>query len=248
VLRFPNWFALLFLCIDSVVIAVAVGEAIYLERPITMYFHEEAYITQLSALQLLIASGLAWAVFELQTEEINFKSLRKFNLTKINLKNLRSPSTLWLIIALGFMFLAIDEIWQLHEGVMQNSIVALFNLEKNFLTVRINDFIILLYGLLGMILIYFYLPVMRNNQNHRMLQHLTIGFVLLFMMIILDTLGNRNEIPFVGQILPTATNLTLRRSLKVIEETVQLFSEAFFIGACYSALQYARSQRTARAN
>lgn len=242
-LKFPNWFTLLFLGIDSAVIAVAVGEAIYLERPITMYFHEEAYTTQLSALQLLIASGLAWAVFRLQIDTINLKKLRKFNL-----RSLQSPSALWLIIALGFMFLAIDEIWQLHEGVIQNSIFALFNLKKNFITVRINDFVILLYGLLGVISVYFYLPAIKNDRdrNHRTLQHLTIGFVLLFLMVILDTLGNRKEIPYIAQILPTATNLSLRRSLKVFEETVQLFSEAFFVGAFYSALQSARSQCFAR--
>lgn len=239
-LKFPNWFTLLFLCIDSVVIAVAVGEAIYLDRPSTMYFHEEAYITQLSALQLLIASGFAWAVFQMQTEKANLKSLRKFNL-----KNLRSPSALWLIIALGFMFLAMDEIWQLHEGVIQNSLFALFNLKKNFITVRINDFVVFLYGLLGVALIYFYLPIIQKNQNHSMFQHLMIGFALLFLMVILDTLGNRNEIPFVAQILSTATNTTLRQSLKVIEETVKLFSEAFFIGAFYAALQQTRSLRSA---
>jgi hypothetical protein len=229
-LRFPNLVTLLFLLIDSIALAVAVGRAMYLERPITRYFHENGYITQLSIIQLLIAAAIASIVFKLSIGE--FK-----------LNGWRSSCILWFIIAIGFLFLAVDEAFELHEDVLQTAIFTAFNLKRNFITVRINDFIVLLYGLTGIGLIYLYLPTLQQNKNRQMLRHLIIGFALLLGMVILDMLGNRKEIPFLSHWFPTFTNVSLRHSLHVTEEVFKLFSEAFFIGGFYAAMQQALSAR-----
>jgi hypothetical protein len=233
-LRFPNLVTLLFLSIDSIAVAVAVGRAIYLERPITRYFHENGYITRLSLIQLLIAAGIAWIVFKLSLGEFKFNGWR-------------SPSALWFIIASGFLFLAVDEMFELHEDVLQVAIFNAFNLKRNFITVRINDFIVLLYGLVGVGLIYLYLPTIKQSRNRQMLRHLVVGFALFLVMVIIDVLGNRKEIPFLSHLFPTFTNVSLRRSLHVIEEVFKLFSEAFFIGGFYAAMQTALSARKVRA-
>jgi hypothetical protein len=221
----PNLATLLVLFFDTVIVAFAIGQAFHLSRPIVMHFHENGWITRLSFIQLLAASVLAWMTFHLRAG-------------KFSLKNWRSPSTFWLIVAIGFVFLAIDEGFELHE-MMQPIIFAAFNLKRNFLTVRINDLIVLLYGLAGLGIIRLYLPEIRRDR--RVKQHLMMGFALLFVMIVVDTLGNKREIPFLASLFPTSTNTQLRWNLKVIEETITLYSEAFFIGAFYAAFQSARS-------
>ncbi|XQQ05990.1 MAG: hypothetical protein EDM05_67655 [Leptolyngbya sp. IPPAS B-1204] len=224
--RFPNLITLLLLLINSIAVLAGVGRAIYLERPITRYFHEKEYITRLSLIQLLIAAGIALVVCRLSSSKFKFEGWR-------------SPCILWLMIAIGFLFLAVDEAFELHEDFFQVAIFTAFNLKRNFITVRIHDFIVLLYGLVGIGLIYLYLPTIKQNYSRRMLRHLTVGFALLLVMVILDTLGNRKEIPVLSGVLPTFTNVTLRRSLHVIEEAFKLFSQAFFIGGFCAAMQEA---------
>jgi hypothetical protein len=226
-LTVPNSATLLVLFIDTVIVTFAIGQALHLDRPIVMHFHENGWITRLSFIQLLAASVIAWMTFHVRAGKFSFK-------------NWRSPSTFWLIVAIGFAFLAIDEGFELHE-MMQPAIFAAFNLKRNFFTVRINDLIMLLYGLAGVGVVWLYIPEIRRDR--RVKQHLAIGFALLFVMVVVDTLGNKREIPFLATLFPTSTNTQLRWNLKVIEETITLYSEAFFIGAFYAAFQSARSTK-----
>jgi glucan phosphoethanolaminetransferase (alkaline phosphatase superfamily) len=224
----PNFVTLLVLLIDTAVVTFAIGDALHLSRPIVRHFHENGLITRLSFLQLLVASVIAWITFYVRAGKFSFKTWR-------------SPSTFWLIVAIGFAFLAIDEGFEIHEKLMQGAIFTAFNLKRNFLTVRINDLIMLLYGLVGVGLVWLYWPEIRRDR--KMLRHMIIGFVLLFVMVLVDTLGNKREIPFLAPLFPTATNTNLRWTLKVIEETITLYSEALFIGAFWAALQSARSAK-----
>lgn len=129
-------------------------------------------------------------------------------------------------MAIGFAFLAIDEGFELHE-IVQRAIFSAFNLKRNFFTVRINDLIMLLYGLAGIGVVWLYLPEIRRDR--RVKKHLIFGFALLFIMVVVDTLGNKREIPFLASLFPTSTNTQLRWNLKVLEETITLYSEAFFL-------------------
>jgi hypothetical protein len=221
----PNLATLLVLFLDTVIVAFAIGQAFHLSRPIVMHFHENSWITRLSFVQLLAASVLAWMTFHLRAG-------------KFSLKNWRSPSTFWLIVAIGFAFLAIDEGFELHE-IVQRAIFSAFDLKRNFFTVRINDLIMLLYGLAGVGVVWLYLPEIRRDRKVK--NHLIFGFILLFIMIGVDTLGNKREIPFLASLFPTSTNTQLRWNLKVLEETITLYSEAFFLGGFYAAFQAARS-------
>ncbi|MDY6863249.1 MAG: hypothetical protein SV062_09700, partial [Thermodesulfobacteriota bacterium] len=81
-------------------VTLAIGLAIGLgvvAGDIEKYFGEGEPITWLSFLQLLVVSGLSWKVF------------RSYN-TISDLRPWRSPHILWLIIAIGFLFLAFDEV------------------------------------------------------------------------------------------------------------------------------------------
>ncbi|PSB13426.1 hypothetical protein C7B76_19905 [filamentous cyanobacterium CCP2] len=225
----PNGATLLVIFIDTMIVAFAVGQALHLSRPIVMHFHENGIITRLSFIQLLTASVIAWATFCIRSGTFSFK-------------NWRSPSTFWLIVAIGFAFLAVDEGFEIHEKLLQRAIFTAFDLKRNFLTVRINDFIMLLYGLVGIGILWLYSPEIRRDRKTN--QHLIIGFALLFVMIIVDTLGNKREIPFLATLFPTSTNTNLRWTLKVIEETITLYSEAFFIGAFFAAHQSALAAQT----
>lgn len=214
------WQVLFFYIIAS---TIAVVRALNYGKSPSVYFDEGGIMTWLSFIQLLICSGISFKIFQFRKNQLIFY------------KNNRNLSILWLIISIGFIFLSLDEILQIHEKA-DKFIHYIFNLSETGLTDRIDDLIVVIYVLIAIGLLYFYREELKKYQ--KAFPTLISGFTILFAMIIIDIMSNRAD--FFLLITDPSTAESLKDWVGVIEETLKLFAEALFIRAFYFCLQISR--------
>ena len=132
----------------------------------------------------------------------------------------------------GFLFLAADDLFLIHED-MDRRIRFAFNLAETGLTDRIDDLLIGLYGVVGIGVLVAYREEWRPYRQARPL--LSWGFVLLFLMVALDLLTNRDDI--LSLVFTAERAAVLRIWLSHIEDSLKIFAEALFLVAFYSVWQ-----------
>ena len=207
-------------------LVVLLGNALAVTAAITIYnytgvnhFKEDGFITMLSVFQLLIISWLSYKIF--QSRNVKQKCIPW-----------RDSSALWGIISLGFLFLAADDFFQIHEEI-DFQIHHFFNMRETGFTDRIDDILVGLYGLAGIFVLITYWDELKAHR--RAFPFFIYGFIFLFAMIAIDVLTNRNDI------LPALFDYDLANVLHVwlshAEDSLKVFAEAFFIMAFFSILQ-----------
>ncbi|MFW2440136.1 MAG: hypothetical protein ACN4GR_12265 [Arenicellales bacterium] len=186
------------------------------------HFREGGFITILSVIQLLAISFLSFKIF-LARDVTRVRSL------------LKKPSILWAIIGLGFLFLAADEYFLIHENIDRLT-HHVFNLQETGLTDRIDDILVGLYGLAGIGVLIAYREELKMYRET--FKFFIIGFVLLFTMVALDILTNREDI--LSLIIDHHQVALVHHFLSRTEESLKVFSEAFFVIAFYGISQKAK--------
>jgi len=181
------------------------------------HFKEGGFITVLSFLQLLVICRI---VFQIKRHSL-----------------WKNPSAVWTIIALGFLFLAADELFKIHENI-DFLIHYVFNMQETGLTDRIDDILIGLYGLTGIGVLFAYRNELKTYREA--LPFFICGFVLLFTMVALDVLTNRNDI--LPLIFDRHQAATLHAFLSLTEDSLKIFAESFFILVFYVILQTTKSR------
>lgn len=155
---------------------------------------------------------------------------------------LSGTGRIWLLIALGFVFLALDEALSVHER-MDLLIHRVFSLRQTRITDRIDDLIILVYAIAGILLLYGHRAEFRGLTGHR--RFFVAGFLLLSLMVVIDLLSNRRDfltwVGVSGSILGP-----VHHAMEVTEELVKLLAElAFLLGFVHIHRQLAVTQRAA---
>ena len=222
-LRSPTTCLLSLVSIDFLAVWLALGLGFALQHSPTAYTGEGEPITWLSFVHLLVTSGIAGGIFYCRTGG----SLRE---------GWRNPAFVWLLIALGFFFLAIDEVAKIHES-LDHFVHRVLQLQETGLTDRLDDAIMLGYGLIGVAVLYVY----RCELGHyrAALPLVLCGFVLFVCMGLLDALVNRNDIFFFMGISQEGSDF-LGKWLSGVEEGLKIFAEAALLGAAYSCLYLIR--------
>jgi len=135
------------------------------------------------------------------------------------------PYAMWAVMASGFLFLAADELFELHErtDLFIHSAMAL---RETPLSDRIDDGIVVVYALLG-------LMIMRRGRSELALFRaawpaLRLAFFFLFAMVVFDLLTNRWFVPR-GIDPDSQTIKTLAGWGTVAEESLKLLGGAMFI-------------------
>lgn len=210
---------------DIIAIIVAIAIGVHGENPLK-HFGEHQFITWISAFQLLTISWLSYNI--LQTRRLARGHC-----------HWQDSFMVWAIISFGFFFLAIDDLFQIHERI-DHGIHYIFNVKETGVTDRIDDILIALYGLVGMSILYTYREEMRKYR--KVFPFLIYGFVLLFTMVALDVLTNRNDIlvKFVHRDL----SVIIHGCFSIAEDSLKVFAESFFLVGFYAALQIARRMDT----
>ena len=137
----------------------------------------------------------------------------------------RGSARIWALISLGFMFLVFDEALSIHEGT-DLFIHWIFSLDETGLSDRIDDFIVLFYGIIGIILIYFHRSEFLNLTEFY--KYLIVGAVLLCLMVFLDAFGNRSDVVDYLGMEGTLRNFVMK-FVSIGEELSKLLSEAIFL-------------------
>ena len=215
-----GWLLKILLTINTLVVVLAVWTGIN-EGNVRAYFNEESFITSLSTVQLIAIALLSMGVY--------IRRCRKD-------WSWHSPTFVWLIIAVGFVFLAADEHMEIHER-FDVWLHGILRIEENAITDRIDDVIVGLYGMAAAGLVYRYRAEMKRYRH--VLPLLLTGFTFLFAMVFLDLLTNRPDI--LSFLLGMDMGLIMQTALGVLEEFCKLTACTFFVGSIYQAFRTAKS-------
>lgn len=192
------------------------------QRDLQTYFGEGSFITWMSALQLLTIAFTSLRLYLLRRKQQTWSSWR-------------SPILVWLLIALGFIFLAADELVEIHEQ-LDAWLHTIWSIQETAFTDRIDDVIVGLYGIVAAGLVYRYrLEIKRYRQ---VLPLIFISFAVLFVMILLDVLTNRPDI--LSLMLSGDAVLPVKSTLEVLEEFCKLAVESLCLASVYQALNAER--------
>jgi len=189
-------------------------------------FDENGIVTMLSVCQLALISLVCFRLWQVRRAPGPWR--------------LKNHSTIWLLIASGFAFLAVDEKALIHEG-LDRSFHKLFAIQATGWTSRLDDMLIGLYGLIGLAVLWFYFAeIKRFRRCFRLLQ---IGFVALFLSVAADMASKRPDF-FLWLLGPGAGDLAYA-IVGGLEEVLKITSEALFLSGFYSAVLDVRAQRHA---
>lgn len=195
------------------------------------YFGEHRYTTFVSAAQLLGIGYLSYRIFQ---------ERRRHTVSHPDpaaSPRWRSPLVVWLLMASGFLFLAVDEIFELHER-MDRMILKIFHLPRTPLTGRIDDAILGSYGLIGLGIMWLCRRELLPFRNV-MFAPLMAGFCFLFLGVLCDTAAHDDQF-----FLSLTGDLPLAKKLNgwfsTLEGAFTLLPEAFFLAGFYAAWQQTR--------
>lgn len=208
--------------------AFAIGLALFLgsiEGDIRKHFKEGALITWISFFQILVISGISWKVFRLHD-------------SKYSVRDWRSPYMVWAIVALAFLYLAVDEVAGIHEAV-DKQIHMLFRIQETPLSDRLDDIIVGFYALLAIGILYYYREALKKYAG--IFPYIVAGFVFLFVMVVFDVMTNRIDM-LQNLTQNSAFTVTLLKWLSIGEETSKLLSEGMFLIAVTYCFQMAKEE------
>lgn len=209
----------LILSVDIIAITIALA----LGRSPEQYFEEGAFITYISFFQLSAVSLLACIVFGIRVGETRSSGWKALPI-------------IWLIIAIAFIYLSLDEVYEIHEN-LDFLIHRAFKLRETGFTDRIDDIIVACYGLFGLAILYFQRKEFKKYRDTFPL--LKVGFAFMFIMAALDTLTNRKDILQLFISNPyTCKKLFLW--LEAIEDSFKIIAEGTFMGALYHCFEITR--------
>ncbi len=138
---------------------------------------------------------------------------------------LREAASVWLLIAAGFLFLAIDEAAQIHEN-LDRLMHYLLSMRETALTDRADDLIVAFYGLIGIGVLYVYRSELVRFRV--MLPYLAAGFALFSVQVLLDVATNRSEyVHWLG--LSDWSAALVKQLSGIAEECIKLSAEAVFL-------------------
>lgn len=200
--------------LNSIIMAVVIPLGAYGPHATPCHwFGERHLMTWISGFQLAATAWFAWKIWlERKAGEI-FKW--------------KNPSTVWIIMSFGFFFLTLDELAKIHEN-LDALVHKIFNLTETAITDRIDDLLLLLYGLIGIAVLFRYRSEFLKYRKS--FNFLFIAAMLSVISIFLDVLANRVDI----------LNFVLKDellALKVfewaglVEDILKIFAEIFFLGA-----------------
>jgi len=206
-------FPLFVLLFDVVLVGWAIVQGYQDDSP-QYFFKEGRLITFLSSFHLIAIGLLCWLIYESKRYEENGGLWS-------------SPVLIWLLMALGFLFLAFDETMRIHEGI-DFSLHNLIGIKETALTDRLDDVLILLYALIGLFAIYLYraqlsiyYPLIRG--------YFIAAFMVLLLTVILDVLTNRHDI---------IHDIGWHQFLSVLEEVMKIVAEFLFLAAAYRCWKF----------
>lgn len=158
--------------------------------------------------------------------------------TNLRIFTLRRRHLIWLIMGIGFFFLAYDERFMFHEG-LDKAIHRYFQIKETSMTDRFDDYIVGLYAIFGIGALYF---SRKEITRHPVLfSYLGTGFILVAVSVSLDIISNDDAVlQWAGvseTILPA-----LKKGFRTLEEVAKLMAEAIFLAGFLVVLRRVKAE------
>ena len=217
----PRQLLIVLLFIESVIISIALTKAAIKGLSPAHYFGEGRLVTDVSCIQLLIASALAG---------VTFQTVKNAN------AKLSVNSGFWLLTCLGLFFLAFDDAYEIHEH-LDLWLHDVLQIRQTDLTDLIDDSIV---GGYLLIFLGYVAKKWRSLQVFRCsFVFFKIGSILTAVMIILDLLGNNDY--FISLAIDNPVRIkAVEQWLGAIEDSIKIIAEGLFIVGIYHCWQIAR--------
>ena len=211
------------LFIDSLLVTLAIFGAIAWGHSVDLHFREEGFLTYVSCLQLLIAAVISGKIFKI--------------VRKSSSESLNQNKTLWLAISLGFLFLALDDAFEIHEEI-DFLLHDIFDLTQTNLTDLFDDLIVGIYILLFAIYVFWQRKTIKLYE--RSFGFFLAGFVFTIAMVILDVASHNN---YVASLVTNnaSRELAFKQWLGALEDAAKIYAEGMFIVGVYRCRQIARA-------
>jgi hypothetical protein len=146
----------------------------------------------------------------------------------------RSTTTLiWLLIGVGFVFLALDEGLEIHER-LDLLIHSVGSLEETAATDRIDDVIILSYGFLGLAALILWRREIMSIPG--LVRFLAWGLALMVLQVGFDALSNGESL-LLRLGVPSDRAETVRDLIGFAEDFTKIAAEAVFLAGFLHALR-----------
>ncbi|MEL6456217.1 MAG: hypothetical protein AAFQ40_16080 [Cyanobacteria bacterium J06623_5] len=184
-------------------------------------FEDGGFVTYFSVIQLFIASYFAYKIFKIREKPIKHPW--------------KSPVAIWGFISLGFSFLALDDLLMIHEW-LDKVIHSIGQIEETGASDRIDDLIVGGYGIIALGLLVHYRRELKKYRNA--LPYVVIAFILLFSMVGVDALTNRDDLLLM--VFSPAVTANIMGWVFIPEEAFKIISEAFFIVSAHSCYHTAK--------
>lgn len=228
----PKKFLRAIVLFNLVLIVVSIGLGLFKTGNPSRYFGEGRYTTFFSAAQLLAVGWFSWLTFRERCR-------RSVSSAGAPAAERHWQKAVWLLVALGFVFLAVDEIWEIHEQ-LDRRIIRAFDLPRTPLTGRLDDMIIASFGVIGLGVLWIcrkellpFWPVMKVPM--------IAGFIGLFLMVLCDTASHDDQF-----FLWLTGDLPLAKKLNgwfsAFEGALTLLPEGLFMAAFYAAWRHAQQR------
>lgn len=201
------------------------------------YFGEGRYTTFISAAQLLAVGVFSYLTFRQRHRQVMAEA-PGFPLV-------RGAHLIWLLMAAGFIFLAADEMFEIHERV-DRWIIRGLDLPKTPLTSRLDDAIMASYALLGMALMWLCRGELIRFQR-AMQRPMIAGFICLFLGLLCDTAAHDDHfLHWLTGDLPLAKKLN--GWFSAFEGAFTLLPEGLFMAAFYASWRQSATGPGGRSN
>jgi hypothetical protein len=220
----PSSYIKIILALNLTAITLAIIWAILQNESPIEYFEETEVMTLLSSLQLLIIAGLCWKIANYRKQ---ISSQRK---------TWKSPVNLWRILTFCFIFLALDDYFEIHEKT-DHFIHWILDIQETPVTDRIDDIILLSYSVIGSYFIYSFWQEFK--QYRPAFRFFIAAFILTAVMGIFDWYNNDETIVQYWVKNPQYQELVYD-CLQTVEESLKLIAEGVFISAFYVSLNLAQ--------
>ncbi|MEL7246347.1 MAG: hypothetical protein AAGM40_29065 [Cyanobacteria bacterium J06573_2] len=215
--------------LEFLIIGSALLRAFLLNVHPKRYFADQGYVSWFSFLQIIFASYLAWKIYKTR------KATVLTNNTTFSLNNYK----FWAILSLGFLFLSLDEMLQIHEKI-DFLIHDIFQLQKTSQTDRIDGLIVLLYALCGGGIVYWAKSELRKLKLA--LPLFSLALFATFLMIFLDLITDSRDIVY-WIINDNIVADEVQRLIGIAEECCKIIAEGIFIVTFHRCLEISKNQK-----
>ncbi len=201
-------------------ISAVVFSAIFSERPFIL-FKEGGLITWLSSANIVMLAGISLCSLLVISFYQEFDSTTKGKFVFL------------FFCFFGYSFLAIDEWFLVHEK-LDFMVHNIFNIEETSLTDRLDDIVVMLYGMCGIFVFWLFGRAFWDDKKIK--RCLLIAIILFAVMVLVDIFGNDNYFyKYITDKVYLHDQIWL--VLYVIEDSIKLLAETALIIAFLEIFQ-----------